>query len=62
MERAVAYLRVSTQRQQRCGLGIEAQRAAIERLAAAESLTIIEEYAEFDTGKRADALVGDAAR
>jgi DNA invertase Pin-like site-specific DNA recombinase len=56
MERAVAYLRVSTQQQQRSGLGIEAQRAAIERFAEAESLTIIEEYAEFETGKGADAL------
>src|SRR6202048_433241 len=56
MERAVAYLRVSTQQQQRSGLGIEAQRAAIERFVAAESLTLIEEYAEFETGKGADAL------
>jgi DNA invertase Pin-like site-specific DNA recombinase len=56
MDRAVAYLRVSTQQQQRSGLGIEAQRAAIERFAEAESLTIIEEYAEFETGKGADAL------
>src|ERR1700682_1293961 len=56
MGRAVAYLRVSTQQQQRSGLGIEAQRAAIERFVAAESLTIIEEYAEFETGKGADAL------
>src|SRR3984893_4670020 len=56
MEPVIAYLRVSTQRQGRSGLGIEAQRAAIERFAAAESLTIIEEYAEFETGKGADAL------
>src|ERR1700704_2420544 len=56
MGRAIAYLRVSTQQQQRSGLGIEAQRAAIERFAAAESLTIIEEHAEFETGKGADAL------
>src|SRR3982074_818094 len=56
MERAVAYLRVSTQQQRRSGLGIEAQRAAIERFAAAESLTMIEEYSEFETGKGADAL------
>jgi DNA invertase Pin-like site-specific DNA recombinase len=56
MERAVAYLRVSTQRQQRSGLGIEAQRAAIERFAAAERLTIIHEYTEAETGKGADAL------
>src|SRR3977135_2242169 len=33
-----------------------AQRAAIERFGGAESLTIIEEYAEFETGKSADAL------
>src|SRR4030088_1671562 len=56
MERAVAYLRVSTQQQQRSGLGIEAQRAAIERFAAAESLLITAEYSEFETGKGADAL------
>jgi DNA invertase Pin-like site-specific DNA recombinase len=56
MERAVAYLRVSTQHQQRSGLGIEAQRAAIERFAAAESLLIAAEYSEFETGKGADAL------
>ncbi len=31
-------------------------KAAIERFVAAESLTIIEEYAEFETGKGADAL------
>jgi DNA invertase Pin-like site-specific DNA recombinase len=56
MDRAVAYLRVSTQRQQRSGLGIEAQRAAIARFAAAEGLTIISEYTEAETGKGADAL------
>jgi DNA invertase Pin-like site-specific DNA recombinase len=56
MDRAVAYLRVSTQRQQRSGLGIEAQRAAIERFAVAEGLTIIGEYTETETGKGADAL------
>jgi DNA invertase Pin-like site-specific DNA recombinase len=56
MDRAVAYLRVSTQRQQRSGLGIEAQRAAIERFAAAEGLTLISEYVEAETGKGADAL------
>jgi DNA invertase Pin-like site-specific DNA recombinase len=56
MESAVAYLRVSTQRQQRSGLGIEAQRAAIERFAQGERLTIIAEYTEAETGKGADAL------
>src|SRR3954469_18710461 len=56
MGRAVAYLRVSTQQQQRSGLGIEAQRAAIERFAAAESLMISAEFVEFESGKGADAL------
>jgi DNA invertase Pin-like site-specific DNA recombinase len=47
---------VSTQGQRRSGLGIEAQRAAIERFAAAEPLLITAEYSEFETGKGADAL------
>jgi DNA invertase Pin-like site-specific DNA recombinase len=56
MESAIAYLRVSTQRQQRSGLGIEAQRATIARFAEAEGLTVIAEYVEAETGKGADAL------
>jgi hypothetical protein len=56
MERVVAYLRVSTQRQQRSGLGIDAQRAAIQRFAEAEALSIIAEFVEAETGKGADAL------
>src|SRR5215207_3698173 len=56
MESVVAYLRVSTQRQQRSGLGIEAQRAAIARFAEAEGLTIVGEYVEAESGKGADAL------
>ena len=56
MERAVAYLRVSTQRQQRSGLGIEAQRAAIQQFAANDTLAIGAEFVEFESGKGADAL------
>src|SRR4051794_3099009 len=56
MERTVAYLRVSTQRQQRSGLGIEAQRATITRFAEAEGLAIVGEFVEVETGKGADAL------
>src|SRR5439155_23496854 len=56
MERAIAYLRVSTQRQQRSGLGIEAQRAAIERFANSESLAIAAEFVEFVFGKGAELL------
>ena len=56
MDRAVAYYRVSTRQQQRSGLGIEAQRAAVGRFAETEQLTIIAEYVEAETGKGADAL------
>jgi DNA invertase Pin-like site-specific DNA recombinase len=56
MEQAIAYLRVSTQRQHRSGLGLDAQRAAIERFASSESLTIAAEYVEAETGKGFDAL------
>src|SRR5467141_874805 len=56
MEGAIAYLRVSTQRQQRSGLGIEAQRRAIQQFAASESLVLTAEFVEFETGKGSDAL------
>jgi DNA invertase Pin-like site-specific DNA recombinase len=56
MDKAIAYLRVSTHRQQRSGLGIEAQRAAIARFAEAEGMTLIAEFVEAETGKGADAL------
>src|SRR5450631_3880606 len=56
MERVITYLRVSTRQQQRSGLGIDAQRAAIERFAATEFLTISAEFVEFESGKGADAL------
>ena len=56
MDRAVAYYRVSTRQQQRSGLGIEAQRAAVEHFAEAENLAIIAEFIEAETGKGADAL------
>ena len=45
----IAYLRVSTQRQHCSGLGIDAQRTAIERFAASESLKIAAEYIEAET-------------
>src|SRR5215208_6029100 len=56
MDGAVAYYRVSTRQQQRSGLGIEAQRAAVTRFAEVESIQIIAEYVEAETGKGADAL------
>src|SRR3954454_24654412 len=56
MDSAVAYYRVSTRQQQRSGLGIEAQRAAVERFAETENIRIIAEFVEAETGKGADAL------
>src|SRR5438045_1076520 len=56
MDCAVAYYRVSTRQQQRSGLGIEAQRAAVQRFAEAENIRIIAEFVEAETGKGADAL------
>jgi DNA invertase Pin-like site-specific DNA recombinase len=56
MSNAVAYYRVSTQRQHRSGLGIEAQQAAVTRFGEAEGIRIIGEFVEAETGKGADAL------
>lgn len=48
---AVAYLRVSSREQGKSGLGLEAQRAAIEAFAAREGLTVAEWYTEVESGK-----------
>lgn len=53
---AIAYIRVSTAAQGRSGLGIEAQREAVARFAAAEGFEIAAEYVEIETGKGSDAL------
>jgi DNA invertase Pin-like site-specific DNA recombinase len=53
---AVAYIRVSTAQQGRSGLGIEAQRDAIQRFAAAEGIELVAEFVEVETGKGSDAL------
>jgi DNA invertase Pin-like site-specific DNA recombinase len=56
MSSAIAYYRVSTQRQGRSGLGLEAQRAAVVRFTEAEGMSIAHEFTEVETGKGADAL------
>ena len=56
MSSAVAYYRVSTQRQGRSGLGLEAQRAAVTRFFEAEGIAIVGDFTEVETGKGADAL------
>jgi hypothetical protein len=52
----VAYFRVSTREQGRSGLGIDAQRAAVIRFAAAEGHEVVGEFVEIETGKGADAI------
>lgn len=47
----VTYLRVSTARQGSSGLGLEAQRNAIEGYAAARSASIVKEFVEVESGK-----------
>lgn len=55
-QQVVAYYRVSTREQERSGLGMAAQRAAVTRFATAEGFEIIAERVETETGKGADAL------
>jgi DNA invertase Pin-like site-specific DNA recombinase len=55
IQRFVAYLRVSTSRQGRSGLGLEAQREAVQRFVKDRGGKIIApEFLEVETGKRND--------
>jgi len=54
MCRVVAYYRVSTETQARSGLGLEAQREAVQSLCASRGWEIIAEYTERESGKRND--------
>jgi DNA invertase Pin-like site-specific DNA recombinase len=51
MSKMVAYLRVSTGEQGKSGLGLEAQRAAIEAFALTNGIEIAAELIEVETGK-----------
>lgn len=48
--KAVAYYRVSTQKQGQSGLGLEGQKAAVADYASRQGLTIIDEFTEVETG------------
>jgi DNA invertase Pin-like site-specific DNA recombinase len=52
----ISYIRVSTSRQSRSGLGLEAQREANARFAKDQGYTVADEYVEVESGKGADAL------
>jgi DNA invertase Pin-like site-specific DNA recombinase len=50
MRDAVGYIRVSTARQGRSGLGLEAQQAAIARFAETEAFRLVETFTETESG------------
>jgi DNA invertase Pin-like site-specific DNA recombinase len=50
----IAYYRVSTDRQGKSGLGLEAQRAAVGAYLASVNGTLLAEFTEVETGRRND--------
>jgi DNA invertase Pin-like site-specific DNA recombinase len=52
----ISYLRVSTDKQGRSGLGLEAQRAAVESYLNGGRWKPVAEYVETESGKRSDRL------
>lgn len=59
--KAIAYYRVSTAAQGRSGLGLEAQRQAVEALAAQRQFNLLCEFTEVESGKKNDRPVLDQA-
>ena len=55
-KRLIGYIRVSTAKQGHSGLGIEAQREALNRFAVTEGFELVRVFVEVETGKGADAL------
>jgi DNA invertase Pin-like site-specific DNA recombinase len=54
MKQAIGYIRVSTGKQARSGLGLEAQQAMIARFADAEGFHVAQTFIEVQTGKDDD--------
>src|SRR5260370_29680591 len=57
----VAYYRVSTGRQGKSGLGLDAQRAAVATYLNGGDWSIVDEYTEVESGKRPDRPALDKA-
>src|SRR3974377_1203601 len=54
MRPAIAYIRVSTVKQGRSGLGLEAQQEPLQRFAEAEGYSFLETFKDVESGKRGD--------
>lgn len=52
MKQAIAYYRVSTDRQGRSGLGLEAQKEAVSKFASANGFQLVQEFTEIETGRK----------
>jgi DNA invertase Pin-like site-specific DNA recombinase len=52
--RWISYLRVSTDRQGRSGLGLEGQRASVENFLNGGRWQLVKEFVEIESGKRTD--------
>lgn len=50
----IPYYRVSTDRQGESGLGLEAQKSIVEKIASQNGCSIPREFVEIETGKRSD--------
>jgi DNA invertase Pin-like site-specific DNA recombinase len=50
----ISYLRVSTDRQGKSGLGLEAQRSAVADYLNGGKWSLVKEFTEIESGKRAD--------
>ena len=47
----VAYYRVSTKKQKKSGLGLDAQKAIVEHYAKADGATVVQVFTEAESGK-----------
>jgi DNA invertase Pin-like site-specific DNA recombinase len=54
LQKYVAYYRVSTQRQGRSGLGLEAQQSAVQAFLAGRDAQVIAEFVEVESGRKSD--------
>ena len=61
MRPAIAYIRVSTAKQGRSGLGLEAQQEALQRFAEAEGYRFLETFKDVESGKHDHRPALDAA-